>query len=100
MNLTKFYLYFRKDLFKTTKTIYISKGPSKNWALSEGSDPVWNYMPFVTTKDKREIEITESFFDSLMSIKQIDRYYINKCNNPIELFKKWNLLDDIAEQLI
>lgn len=98
--MNKFHLYFRKDLFETTKTIYISKGPAKNWSLSEGSEPIWNYMPFFTIKDKKEIEITESFFNNLMSINQINRYYINKCNNPIELFKKWNLLDDIVEQLI
>jgi hypothetical protein len=100
MNSIKYYLYFRKDLFKTVKIIYIGKGLSKNWSLSEGSDPIWNYIPFFTVKDKKEIEISESFFNSLMSIKQMDRYYINKCNSPIELLKRWNLLDDIAELLI
>lgn len=98
--MTKYFLYFRNDLFESVKAIYISKGYRANWGLVEGANPSWDYLSLLSAKDKKEIEINESIFNSLMSLNQMNRYYINKCNNPIDLFIKWNLIDDIAEFII
>lgn len=98
--MTKYFLYLRQDLFQSVKSIYISKGYRKNWGLTEGAEPSWDYLAILSTKDKKEIEISESIFNSLMSLNQMNRYYINKCNNPVDLFTRWNLIDDIVEYLI
>ena len=98
--MTKYFLYFRKDLFESAKSVCISSGFRRNWILTEGANPSWDYLSLLSFKDKREIEINESLFNSLMSLNQMNRYYINKCSTPIELFTKWNLMDDIVEYLI
>ena len=98
--MTKFSLYFKEDSFESSKTIFISRGFRKNWILTEGANPSWDYIAVLDSKNKREIQINESIFNSLMSLNEMNRYYINKYNNPIDLFTKWNLIDDIVEYLI
>jgi Holliday junction resolvase len=71
-----------------------------NFILQKGENPKWVFLSHVNVKEELTIEINEEIYTNLLKLDQISKYAINISKNPSQLFKRWNLIDLIGEQII
>jgi hypothetical protein len=78
----------------------LSNNKNVNFILQKGENPNWIFLSHVNVKEELRVEINEEIYDNLLKLDQVSKYAINICKNPSQLFKRWNLIDLIGEQII
>ena len=101
----KFYLGFDDNYFESMKIFVIGikdseKNTSHFWCLSDVNDFQWKLIGRETPDFRKKILINDDYFYKIKLLSYEKRSYIAKYDNPIELFKAWDLLEEIEEHLI
>lgn len=101
----KYFLYFEEDYFETIKMFFIGiKDYRRNrndfWCLTEDDPHNWLPIDEDIVDVRNKFEINSDLFYKIKHLSTKDRSRITKFNTPIELFKSWDLLEDIEEYFI
>lgn len=78
----------------------LSNKKDVNFILQKGENPDWVFLSHVNVKEELRIEINEVMYTDLLKLDQLSKYAINISKNPSQLFKRWNIIDLVCEQII
>ena len=82
-----------------TMIVYLSGEDS--WFIESNLNPNWEHLVQIfNLKNKIKFKINEKIYYQLLKLDSFKKYELNHCNNIRQVFKKWELIDHIGEQLI
>ena len=82
-----------------TMIIYLSG--EDIWFMEKNIHPSWSHLVQVfNIKNKIKFKINEKTYHYLLKLDSLKKYEINNCKNVRQVFQKWELIDQIGEQLI
>lgn len=71
------------------------------WFIEPNQNPNWEHLVQIfNIKNKMKIKINEKLYYYLLKLDSFKKYELNNCKNIRQVFKKWELIDHIGEQLI
>jgi hypothetical protein len=71
------------------------------WFMEKNIHPSWSHLVQVfNIKNKIKFKINEKTYHYLLKLDSLKKYEINNCKNVRQVFQKWELIDQIGEQLI
>lgn len=71
------------------------------WLIEPNQNPNWKHLfQIFNLKNKLKFKINERIYDHLLKLDSLKKYELNDCKNITQVFKKWELIDHIGEQLI
>ena len=99
MNLKKYFLYLENF---NPKIIYLIESDSIVWYLQKGESPRWTLLSskFKKIKKEKEIQINHETYNKILKIDALKLHYINSDLSYVQLFEKWEILNDLSELLI
>jgi hypothetical protein len=100
-----YYIYFNNDYFESTRMFYLGliDNEKKNnlyWCLTEKDPKNWLKIKEEIIDVRNKFKINSNIFYQIKHLSDQKKIYILKYNNPIKLFKAWNLLEQLEEYLI
>ena len=82
-----------------TMIIYLSG--EDVWLIEQNQNPNWKHLVQIfNLKNKLKFTINEKIYNHLLKLDSLKKYELNNCKNITQVFKKWELIDHIGEQLI
>lgn len=71
------------------------------WFIEQNQNPNWEHLVQIfNVKNKMKFKIDQKIYHYLLRLDSFKKYELNSCKNIRQVFKKWELIDYIGEQLI
>jgi hypothetical protein len=71
------------------------------WFIEKNIYPSWSHLVQVyNIKNKIKFKINEKTYNYLLKLDSLKKYEINNCKNIRQVFQRWELIDQIGEELI
>jgi len=83
------------------KTMIIYLAGEDIWLIERNQNPNWKHLVQIfNLKNKLKFTINERIYNYLLKLDSLKKYELNNCENITQVFKQWELIDHIGEQLI
>jgi hypothetical protein len=71
------------------------------WFIEQNQNPNWEHLVQIfNIKNKIKFKINEKLYYYLLKLNSFKKHELNSCKNIRQVFKEWELIDHIGEQLI